>query len=174
MKRILTFFAITTILMASQCKKGTDVQPDNPYGLPNATQTGANIFACRLNEQNWISLKDIAHLSGAVINDTIGISGGNNNNGTQDIFIAVKGGLQQNYPYNINNLNVTAEFATTRLCNSNTIGYYRYMSTEGQVKFSKIDQINKIISGTFQFNIIRQNCNDTLRFTDGRFDIQYS
>ncbi len=161
--------------MANQCKKGNnDVQPDNPYGLPNATQTGANIFACRLNGQNWISLRDIAHLGGGIINDTIGISGGlNSGNGAQDIILNVKGNFQQNFQYTINNTNVLAQFTTTRLCNSATVGFYLYSSIDGFLKFTKIDQTNKIISGTFQFNIIRQNCNDTLRFTDGRFDIKY-
>lgn len=174
MKKLLPLFAIATILMANQCKKNNTPEADNPYGLPNATQTGANIFACRINGQNWVSLTDISHLSGGIISDTIGVSGSINDIGRQDIFIIIKGNLQQNYQYSFNTLNNTAEFATTRLCNSSTVNYYRYMSNDGQVRFAKIDKINKIISGTFQFNIIRQNCNDTLHFTDGRFDIKYN
>ncbi len=74
-KFILSAFLIITLFTFNQCKKDktTDPAPDNPYGLPNATQIGANMFACRVNGVNWISKTDIYHLGGGIKNDTVGV-----------------------------------------------------------------------------------------------------
>ncbi|TYC08775.1 hypothetical protein ES677_14140 [Bizionia gelidisalsuginis] len=45
-------------------------------------------------------------------------------------------------------------------------------SYEGSVIFSKIDTDNFIISGTFQFSSINDNC-ENIDVTSGRFDMQY-
>jgi hypothetical protein len=60
----------------AQCHKDKTPAPDNPYGLPNATQTGAGVFACRINGINAIAKNDIYHQGGgASINDTIAVKG---------------------------------------------------------------------------------------------------
>jgi hypothetical protein len=51
-------------------------------------------------------------------------------------------------------------------------GVGRGKSFQGELKLSKVDVSNKIISGTFWFNIKTDFC-DTLKITDGRFDIKY-
>ena len=70
-------------------------------------------------------------------------------------------------------LNQFALFSTNKGCFS-VAGYGtgKGKSYEGSISFSKIDESNKILSGTFWFNIKTDYC-DTLKITDGRFDIRY-
>jgi hypothetical protein len=57
------------ITSANECKKIGPPTTDN--GLPLATQTGANIFACRVNGVNWIAKNSIYNRGGGVVGDTI-------------------------------------------------------------------------------------------------------
>ncbi len=45
-------------------------------------------------------------------------------------------------------------------------------SFEGNLIFTKIDQTNYIISGTFEFSTVTEDC-ETVIVTNGRFDMQY-
>lgn len=171
MKKLL--FATCFILAFASCKKEKHgPPPDNPYGLPNATSEGKNIFACRVNGQNWISETGIYNMGGGVSNDSLTANGGRNSSGAEDIFLLRIGAFQENITYNLNG-ETKITYTTTRLCNSNVINFYAYEAITGFIKLSKIDITRKILSGTFSFIIIRQECNDTLNFTDGRFDIKY-
>jgi hypothetical protein len=165
------FILLFIAFVFSQCKK-EPVNPNTDDGLPPATQTGANIFACKVNGQNWISGKSSPDLGVSITSDTLAIKGTYHSIGVETIYLLIKENLQQDVAYDVN-INNSITYTTTRLCNSGTINFYNYHSNEGQVKLSKLDRTNKIISGTFFFNIIRQNCGDTLRFTNGRFDIKY-
>jgi hypothetical protein len=42
----------------------------------------------------------------------------------------------------------------------------------GKVQFTRIDTINRIVSGTFEFSAIDKNTGKTIKVTDGRFDIK--
>ena len=46
------------------------------------------------------------------------------------------------------------------------------VSALGGGQITKLDIPNRIISGTFDFRAVRPNC-DTLRVSDGRFDIKF-
>ncbi len=63
---LIIFLTITSILCfgCTSCKKDTTPEADNTYGLPNASQTGANILACRINGKNWVSNQGIYALGG--------------------------------------------------------------------------------------------------------------
>jgi hypothetical protein len=63
------------LLGTSQCQKSNKVPPDNPYGLPNATQEGDNIFACLVNGQTYIAYYDGVMTKASYINDTLGLTG---------------------------------------------------------------------------------------------------
>ncbi len=168
------FLASLFLILFAACKKQKpQLQADNPYGLPNATQSGVNIFACRINGENWISKESSFDLGGSVINDTLAAKGTYHGIGVETIYVLLKGNLQEGKLYNISNNN-SIIYTTTKLCNSNIIDFYNYLSNNGQIKLTKLDRTNKIIAGSFFFNVIRQNCNDTLKITDGRFDIHYN
>lgn len=171
MRTILIFTLLTCFFILPQCKK--DSTSDNPYGLPNATQEGNNIFACRVNGVNWISETGSSNLDGAIKNDTLSAKGKIDDIDVESINILIKGNLVQGRLYQLS-ANDSIIFSTTRFCNVTSVGFFNYASTKGAVRLTKIDRTNKIIAGTFSFDIIRDYCsNDTLKFTDGRFDIKY-
>lgn len=60
---ILSILCIAIISTASNCKKNT-IDPNSDNGLPPVTQTGANIFACKVNGKPWISETSIYALGG--------------------------------------------------------------------------------------------------------------
>lgn len=67
-----------------------------------------------------------------------------------------------------------AKFSTNKPCFANIGGLNvgSGKSYDGKLFLTKIDTFQKIISGTFQFSIKTDFC-DTLKITDGRFDIKY-
>ncbi len=72
---LFTFIMLQALLGCSGCKNSPSPAVDNPYGLPNATQTGANVFACRINGQNWISSTSILAMGAGIFNDSLRITG---------------------------------------------------------------------------------------------------
>jgi hypothetical protein len=44
---------------------------------------------------------------------------------------------------------------------------------EGKLVITKFDKINQIISGTFDFKLFNSNCGDTIKITNGRFDMKF-
>lgn len=175
---ILLLLCIAVITTASECKKPKQPAPDNPYGLPNATQTGANIFACRINGQNWIAKNSRSNISGYTSNDTLVVSGANPETTSymEIFFIRIYQLVDRQHKYRLSDtLKLYSEFVTNKNCflNSGGLGVGKGKSFDGELNVTKIDRINKILSGTFWFNIKTDYC-DTLKITDGRFDIKYN
>lgn len=50
--------------------------------------------------------------------------------------------------------------------------YYSDPPISGSVVFTKIDRLNLILSGTFEFSAFSKGCNKSAVITDGRFDIR--
>lgn len=175
---VLTIGLIT--LTASECKKPKpDSNSDN--GLPPATQTGQGIFSCKVNGKPWISRKGLGNIGTTVLKDTLGIHGSlrNNDNSIEDIWINLLSIFK--FDKNVYQLNDTLKaYAVYQVignnrCINNNPGYGRggrKKGTDGLMTFTKIDTINKIISGTFSFIVLTDYC-DTLNVTDGRFDLKY-
>jgi hypothetical protein len=44
----------------------------------------------------------------------------------------------------------------------------------GAMNITRLDTVSQIISGTFYFDCINEETNDTLHITDGRFDMHYT
>src|SRR5215831_13717908 len=73
----LTLLSLFLCIGFAQCTKHHEPPADNPYGLPNATQTGAGVFASRINGVNAIAKNNINNL-GAWMSpnrDTLNIAG---------------------------------------------------------------------------------------------------
>lgn len=164
--------AIFVCLTATECHKNGS-PPDNPYGLPNATQTGAGIFACLVNGRQFIAHYD-ATLSGAKYSqDTIGVTGSPKIADFSEVIgFQVVGSPIQTGTYPINGMATYAEFLTDSTCLGISFNETAANATSGSVQLTKIDTVNKIISGTFQFVFPIPSC-DTLKVTEGRFDYRY-
>lgn len=165
----------TTLLFFCACKKPkTPTQPDNPYGLPNATQTGADVFACRVNGQNWVSSKSIYSMNAGYRNDTLFAFGTiGDNNYFEKLGFEINGNSQPNMTYQVGPRTCSFRLSTNKSC----LGYLgsnvlNLQGVNGLVRLTQNDTNKKIISGAFECIIPIPNC-DTLRITDGRFDLRY-
>ena len=166
----LIFFCIFLLNTTLSCKKHKN-DADNPYGLPNASQNGANVFACRINDQNYIAYNDINHIGASISNDTILIGGRTKKPYYESLLIQIKTGSAGVGTYTINN-NSFAEYITDSLCTGLVTSLYQFHAISGSIQLTKLDKTNKIVAGTFNLVIPVTNC-DTLKIIDGRLDINY-
>lgn len=176
MKKI-TFLNILSLLCAvlfmdMKCKKEPQVDPD---GLPTATKTGAMIFACKINGENWISKKSVHSLGGGINNDIVAIHGVNDSREagdfeTLDIQIDK---VSTEMLYKLDNPDGRfATYTTNRKCFDVVSSSGRAKSSTGEVNLTRIDRSNRIISGTFWCDIPTEECG-TIEITKGRFDIRF-
>jgi hypothetical protein len=181
---------LVVICLAGCTKHNSTPTPTNPIDqLPPATQTGANTFGCLVNGQAFlpsgslvggpslfctyeylnnnfdtgyflnlsasmeVTSTDIASVS--IGTDSLTVSAGNH-------YV-----LQQN----IVRGNASAQYSIS------SPSYSPYYTTTNQVVgdlyLSRFDLAYQIASGTFWFNAIDAN-GDTVKVTNGRFDMQFS
>jgi len=174
MKKIASLFLITSFILFAGCQCGKSIVADNPYGLPNATQIGANTFACLINGQKYIAKYNPSNGTGAFVRqDTLSVSGEPNyNDYLEHIGIVIKGYLKQDTSYNIDSLHNYAVLGTDSTCLGISFNITVSYAVNGLIQLTKFDTTKKIVSGTFILNFPMPNC-DTLHVTEGRFDYQY-
>ena len=175
---LLIGIAMICILGCSSCKKNTvTVAPDNPYGLPNATQVGGNFLACRINGKNYIATAPYTgyKTTKAGFNgDTLGISSAFNSlNYLKGIGFEIYQNQTANQTYIFDSSIAVANFGTDSTCLGFSTQYTNSKAINGSVYLTKMDRINKIVSGTFSCTFPIPHC-DTLFVTDGRFDFSYN
>ena len=195
LRRILfiTFF-VTALLTCSfySCKKHTS-QPANPVDkLPALTQTGANTFGCLVNGQVVVIHQPFGDLEpdygcqyqliySTVNGYSFNVYGTNKQDGCH--FKSVDIGLDsiqlEETTYSLNTSIV--HYGRHGLVDISTacppsplLTYITDSTISGQLTITHFDQQNQIVSGTFWFNAVESNRGDTVRVTDGRFDMHYT
>jgi len=188
---------LLSALAISSCKKSNKIIADNPYGLPNATQAGANNFGCRVNDSNWMvsndPLPDIG-TSYSISNNRDSLwffIGGASNFTFYSIRFHILGMIHSGSVFRLNDTAksfVSAEAVFLNCLPSDTYGDHELLkSIDGEIQFTKFSgnyqvpdccthgsyDADAIISGNFWFTVVFPGC-DTIRVTDGRFDINYS
>jgi hypothetical protein len=180
MKCTATFylFLVATVLCSSHCRKSLDNK-----GLPAATQEGKNTLGFMLNGQPWgpKGFNGTAKLSvdfdATINNGIVGIVAYRTlsaNDKTQFILGITDSLNFKNAPFTlfIKKRSVGAlGFSTKDYCDvlhTDTAIY-----ENGKINITKLDRQNHIIAGTFEGVLYKQVCGDTLKITDGRFDIKY-
>lgn len=185
--RIIILIAICYVVCSIACKKSTPTA-----SLPPITEEGKNTFGCKINGQVWVPylrcsaftpgetelgyiIKPINSSSSLPI--SIWLQAGNYANG-QTLF-----SFQQNYSLS-DHIYATGNIIDSLIINFSTGGwpiYSNYQIYQDQtsprfLQISKLDTINKIISGTFAFTLYSMtgvpNTLDSVVITDGRFDLQ--
>jgi hypothetical protein len=177
MKKTIGIVAIILFLFAS-CKKTVTE-------LPPATQTGANTFGAKVNGELWVPqsfgpIHDNTILEAEFFNNKLLINARNFSRSPNET------------EFEINITNVTGP--GTYIMNTDmtlpvsyaNYGYYvkRNVSPQdewitssthtGVVMLTKVDTVNRIISGTFSFEgVSLYNAPQTISITDGRFDVKY-
>jgi Family of unknown function (DUF6252) len=174
MRKVL-ISCITVIFLASCKKEVTE--------LPQATQTGANTFGAKINGVFWapqgfgpLPANDIleARMSGRdiVINARNFSSSPNETEFQLTIFNVTAPGT---YLLNTNVVhpNGTASYGYYVKRNFTPQNEYLTSSTyTGRVVITRIDAINMIVSGTFEFNAGSIYNAEVLNVTEGRFDVK--
>ncbi len=197
---LLLVFCIVTI---SACVKNTAPPlPDNPYGLPNATQTGEGLVACRVNGRNWIiqnhnytsygtSWHSSDNRKSLIVGTTIDKPVDSSMQDFQFEIISdsvIKQGVT--YSFADSTKGIASILRLIYPCGPSDFGWGGGQigyANGGSVTITKLSgkysipaccqwgsyDPDAIISGTFNFIIPIPNC-DTIFITDGRFDINYS
>ena len=192
---------LVTLVMigCSSCKKDAPPTPDNPYGLPNATQTGEGLVACRVNGRNWIiqnhnytsygtSWHSSDNRKSLIVGTTIDKPVDSSMQDFQFEIISdsvIKQGVT--YSFADSTKGIASILRLIYPCGPSDFGWGGGQigyANGGSVTITKLSGApnlvlgtgynpDAIISGTFNFIIPIPNC-DTIFITDGRFDINYS
>ena len=180
MKKITFTFLIFTIFLSFSCEKNSILNPEPPDELPPATMAGANTFGCLMNGAIWRPYIEGANIWESALNvkhdrgwpdcDQLHVGATRKHYGEDSLYQSIV--INVWCPVlGINNITPTKgvflDFYLDPSCS------YRYsVDTFSQytINITKLDTENNIASGTFAFTAINNECNDTIRVTDGRFD----
>ena len=172
------FAAALLIVLFTSCKKEVS-------DLPPETQTGANTFGAKVNGEVWIpqgfgpfpanNLLEARRIGGHVIINARNFS--KSPRETEFEFF-----LKDVYSTGVYNLNTTSGYPTQ----NSSYGYYvkrnltptnEFMTSAthtGTVTITRLDTINFVISGTFQFTAADIYGSDPpITVSEGRFDIDF-
>lgn len=171
---LLTIILFTTI-SCSSCKKNIT----DPNGLPAATQSGTKTLGFLLNGQPWTpqGYTGNANLS---LDIDFGFR-----NGIFDIAAErTVGNNTEQFTIGTDSLNFFTIPVTLNISSNSLTGisfskdtcYYLNKNlgviSTGNLTITKLDKTNRIISGTFNAILYKSGC-DTIKITDGRFDMPY-
>jgi len=167
------FTLLLTLFIFTSCEL---IFPEPPEPeLPPITTTGEDTFGAMVNGVVWLPSSSIQLSSSFQSSKLIDFRAANNfEEFDQSMSFGLNGELVQTGSFDFD-----SEIFDTRFLNwfDNSIGC-RYLRTDentsfnGQLIISHLDQRNRIVSGTFFFNISKEGCPD-VSITDGRFDIKY-
>lgn len=175
MKKVL-FIILSIILLnpGCYCKKESDAP-----GLPAATQIGANTLGFYLNGEAWVPSKGflgVPNLDWYYEPDYAG--GGLSISASRllsdedrEYFTLGSSHISSTGTYPINNYSNAGIifFSLMDSCEIYSDDSLTYCS--GSLTITKLDTANAVISGTFWATMYSASCKDTLRFTNGRFDL---
>jgi hypothetical protein len=183
MKNMILY--ITLVVLFSCCNKDEDKAPIDQ--LPPATQTGANTAGCLVNGQAFLpkgSSQFGPVLSCFYQQDQYGfhlglsiVEKGSKEN--KSITISTNPGqLVENTTYNLvartnNGSSYNSNFGEYIITNNINSGKeYRTTNTiTGELKITKLNTQQKIISGTFWYDAVLSN--EIVKVREGRFDMHY-
>ena len=189
MKTARLFIVFLIVMIFTGCLK--DLFDEK---LPEATKTGANTFGCKVNGKSWIP--DGSHgffVSIPALSAHIYQSQGrkffyisarkdpsilNKEEDSYDdmdfdvILPANPGEVIINET--CSNCGLACPYSSLRFFVKGLTNGACYMTSfthTGKIQFSRIDTLNRIVSGRFEFSAIDNNTAKTINVTDGRFDV---
>ncbi|MFS4483549.1 hypothetical protein ACKGJY_11060 [Hyunsoonleella sp. 2307UL5-6] len=167
-KRITTIALSICILSATSCKKDDDTITDPIDQLPPATQTGENTFGYLVNG-DAVAVTNTRKITAIYQQNQLQLGGGLTNDEIDiDITMFVGGPLEKNVSYSLVKLSKYTDFNIIDKCKYDIEDAY-----QGSIMFSNVDNQNFILSGTFEFSTVADNCED-VKITEGRFDVKYT
>jgi hypothetical protein len=182
-KAIFTFLAFT-LLLSFSCEKNNIFNPKPPDELPPATMTGANTFGCLVNGEVWRpyieganiweSALNVKHDRGWVDCDQLFIGATRQLFGDDSLYQTI---IINVWCPELGENKITPAKGAFHDFYINSPCSYRYrVDTLSPyiINITKLDTANNIASGTFEFTAINNECPDTIRITQGRFDADSS
>ena len=165
---LISFLLALTVFMG--CKK--DPQPLSELEkLPAATQEGKNTFGCLVDGKAWVTKSSIDatafYQEGILLITAI--------DSKQGMSLHIYDQILSEKNYNLNDPGPFSNMANFGDYNCNG-GYSTTNQYIGNVQITHLDQSfgKWIISGTFEFEAYSEECQKTVKVTDGRFDLNYA
>ena len=171
-------------LLLAQCKKrAPDPVPADPLTLlPPETQTGAGTFGCLVNGKAYTAPYSTSARGDWMSTTRIGISSSVTESVATkglSVLLALNGSLTTNqqftlissaspYPLFTPGLNQFWAASAGGICTYDG----SYIKT-GRVELVKFDGVARIASGRFAFTLYEPGGCDTLKVTNGRFDVKF-
>jgi hypothetical protein len=138
--------------------------------LPPITQEGKNTFGCLVNGKAFAvrnSYKQFALYQNGILQFGADFEKEEIN---QSVIIWLEATLKiDTYRLNSDVLNIASFIDEISGCR-----YQSYSPLSGYLKINYLDLRNFIISGQFEFDAVSTDCLDTIRITEGRFDMLYT
>lgn len=170
--KITILMLLVLPLLALQCEEENPVNPLDQ--LPPATHTGEYTFGCLVNGEAFVpeSTRDIGAIYQGNVLQIYGEFDGWP--GEYGISLDIRSPIQTDNEYDLTNDPLDVASYGGGGVNVPICQYKEENTLSGTLKITHFDSINYIVSGTFEFvtAIDEENC-DTIRVTDGRFDIPY-
>lgn len=190
MKKLFSILILIFSLSAlvTSCIK-RNIKPVNQLSLlPPATQTGARTFGCLVNGQAFVPKNQSIYQGPRIQCNYEFLSGGyyftvlianvdsNNNNEAFSILLQTDSlSIQEGQK-----ITLEEYFTSGKASGTYSIGTYPQIPIyhtdnrhNGQLFISHLDLMKQIVSGTFYFTAIN-SAGDTVKVTDGRFDLVYN
>ncbi|HMI64734.1 MAG TPA: hypothetical protein VK517_01775 [Cyclobacteriaceae bacterium] len=167
MKTMSTIFLLASLSALSSCRLFHN--NDDPQ-LPPITMTGKNTFGCLVNGKVWLP-KGRYNVPPVEADYTSGSSLSFNAVSTYSGFVFFIRNpilIGQNYVLSdTSKVKVWYEVDT----NNAVCVYEDYHVTKGILTLTVFDLQKRVLSGVFEFTTYNPACGDTIKITDGRFDI---
>ena len=174
-KTTFTFFSFILFLSFS-CEKDL-FNPKPPNELPPATMTGEGTFGCLVNGEVWRPYIEDDPFESRIY--------AKHDRGWPDcdqLFVSGTRNLTKNDVTIFQSMSINS-WCPELGANKITFSKGRYRDLEGCGEYyldtlsphilyiTKLDTINYIASGTFELTVINDDCKDTIKITEGRFDV---
>ncbi len=171
MKNLIYLLFTATLFLATACDKEDDMTSDssNNHDIlrckingENWTPAGGDLFITKPYDLQYYNDEKFLVLSASNSIDEFPLNGG--------LSIFVKNiNLGEHLLHKDDN-----SFSSHNNSNSDECKYYDVIDSSfySFINISELDTVNFIMKGTFESSIINE-CNDTLRYSDGYFDLHY-
>jgi len=174
MKTLLTIVLFISLGLCISCDLGLGIyEPTELEKLPPLTTSGENTFGCLVNGVAF-AVTNTSRMSAiyqGINQRALSLSGEiDNSEVDENVSMFIGNTIKEGEKYQLDN-------ATTHKGKyDNQIGNCIYETSsifQGYIYISKLDSLDYLLAGTFEFDAYSKDCQDTVRITDGRFDMQY-
>ena len=180
----LTLLLLVSLLLSS-CKKDKAEPIDQ---LPPATQEGKNTFGCLVNGEAFIPKGSMfsgpntecyyQYIQNSLREGYVfQVSGSDKEDPNKIPTVRINADsvvLEENFTYQLNDLRTrggaSAEYAV--VSNAHVAKYNTNLLTKGELKITRFDEEQQIVSGTFWFDAVNDK-GEKVEVREGRFDMLY-